>query len=235
MLCRVPPAPDVRHGRHTSLQYPGTALQTIRSWSVTPCVWSQTLRWRSHTVAWAYGPVRSCRAVECMITFRGEPAVRSGGDSGPECWDDVMARDISEEFVSEPLMPAPGVGAVAAMASGQPGLPQRFTWRTQEYVVQRVLQQWKSSGPCRSGSGEMYLRRHWFRVLVSPYLVMTIYFERQANRPRQPKARWWVYSISRTAGSAADGLTPGTTAAVAPGKPLRISLDAEFQEQTRNN
>src|SRR5688572_32265738 len=40
-------------------------------------------------------------------------------------------------------------------------LPQRFTLRGREYVVAEVLERWKTSTPDR---GEMYLRRHWFRV-----------------------------------------------------------------------
>lgn len=101
----------------------------------------------------------------------------------------------AEQFVSEPLQPVAGTADPAAMARGEPGLPGRFTWRDEEYHVVRVLQQWKSSGPCRSGSSEIYLRRHWYKLLVEPPLVMTVYCERQARRP---KARWWIYTIERT-------------------------------------
>jgi len=106
-----------------------------------------------------------------------------------------MSADNREQFVSEPLVPVAGTGATSGMARGEPGLPQRFTWRGRDYRVLAVLQQWKSSGPCRSGGGEVYLRRHWYKVLTEPRAILTIYFERQANHPRRPKARWWVYSI----------------------------------------
>lgn len=108
-----------------------------------------------------------------------------------------MSTDGAEQFVSEQLVPVPGTGAAAGMARGEPGLPRRFTWRGEEYEVLGVLQQWKSSGPCHHGASEVYLRRHWYKILTQPHAVMTVYFERQANHPKRPKARWWIYSIHR--------------------------------------
>ena len=100
-----------------------------------------------------------------------------------------------EEFVSEPILPEPGRGDAAAMARGEPGLPARFTWRGRAYRVLGLVRQWKTSGPCRHGSGEMYLRRHWYRVVTDPSAEMTVYCDRQACDRRRPKARWWVYSV----------------------------------------
>ncbi len=101
----------------------------------------------------------------------------------------------SPEFISEPILPVPGHTQAAGMARGEPGLPLRFTWRDVEYRVDRVLETWKTSGPCHHGSGEMYLRRHWYRVATDPPLVMTLYCERQARTAKRPKARWFLYTV----------------------------------------
>ncbi len=103
---------------------------------------------------------------------------------------------MSEEFVSESIMPDGGAFDTAGMTRGEPGLPSRFLWRDQQYEVAEVIEAWKESGPCRSGSGEMYLRKHWFKILTGNGLEMTIYFERQPRAKRQSKKRWWLYTIN---------------------------------------
>jgi hypothetical protein len=100
-----------------------------------------------------------------------------------------------EDFVGEELAPVPGTADAAAMSRREPGLPARFTWRDTTYGIAGVIRQWKAHGPCRSGSPEMYLRRHWYRILTDPPFVMTIYCDRQAKNPRRPKARWWIYTV----------------------------------------
>jgi hypothetical protein len=106
-----------------------------------------------------------------------------------------MSESKPEEFVCEAMTPVPGTGDAAGMARGEPGLPKRFTWRSQEYRIAGVIRAWKSSGPCRHGSQEMYLRRHWYKVLTDPPMIMTIYCDRQAKQRKHPKSRWWVYTI----------------------------------------
>lgn len=121
-----------------------------------------------------------------------------------------------EEFVCEEIEPVAGTGDASAMARGEPGLPARFVWRGEEYRLVGVIRQWKTSGPCRNGSEEMYLRRHWYQVSAAcppsakpagavggeadsshrPHVVMTIYCDRQAKDRRRPKRRWWLYSMS---------------------------------------
>jgi len=99
-----------------------------------------------------------------------------------------------EDFIGEEMVPAPGTADAAGMSRGEPGLPGRFTWRGRPYRVVGVVKAWKSSGPCRSGGGEVYLRRHWYRIVTDPQAVLTVYFERQARSAKRPKARWWIYS-----------------------------------------
>jgi hypothetical protein len=106
-----------------------------------------------------------------------------------------MQMGAAEEFVSEPLQPIAGTADTSAMSRGEPGLPRRFVWRKQEYAVMQVLRTWKSSG--REGfSGEMYLRRHWFEIATDSALRMTIYCERQARSGKNPKSRWYVYTVT---------------------------------------
>ena len=88
---------------------------------------------------------------------------------------------MTEEFVSEPIQPVAGTFDTAGMTRGEPGLPQRFVWRDKEYTVAAVLEVWKEDGPCRHGSGEMYLRKHWFKIATEQGPQMTLYFERQAR------------------------------------------------------
>lgn len=101
-----------------------------------------------------------------------------------------------EQFVSEPVTPVAGTGDARGMAQGGPGLPRRFRWRGREYEVEAVLETHRTLGPCRSGSGEQYVRRHWFTVRTTTGETMTLYFDRQARRGSRPRARWWLYSLS---------------------------------------
>ena len=101
-----------------------------------------------------------------------------------------------ETFVGEELIPVAGTFATGGMTRREPGLPERFTWRGREYRIVGLSGKWKSDGPCRNGSDEKYLRRHWFRVVTDPAAVMTIYFDRQPKDRGKPRARWWIYTVS---------------------------------------
>lgn len=98
-------------------------------------------------------------------------------------------------FVSEPIKPVPGSMEPGAMSRGEPGLPRKFVWRDTEYTVSEVVRQWRETGPCSSGGGEQYARKHWFHVRTSTGEEMKLYFERQARSPKQKKARWWLHSV----------------------------------------
>ena len=107
------------------------------------------------------------------------------------------------EFAGDELTPVPGTSDSAAMALGEPGLPARFTWRGREYGVAALLRKWKTSGPCNTGGGEKYLRRHWYRIAAEPCepgpdadaVTLTVYCERQARGARGAKSRWFVYTV----------------------------------------
>lgn len=99
-----------------------------------------------------------------------------------------------KQFVSEPITPVEASFETASMYTGEPGFPRRFVWRGTEYEVVKVLEKWKTAGPCRHGSGERYVRKHWFRVEVAGGAEMEIYFDRQP-RVKQAGRRWWLATI----------------------------------------
>src|SRR2546430_8122262 len=97
------------------------------------------------------------------------------------------------DFVSEPIVPDRGTADASAMSRGEPGLPRSFTWRANHCRVARVISKWKTSSRER---GDLYLRRHWYEIQTTTGVRMTLYCERQAKNRKNPKARWWVYTIS---------------------------------------
>ena len=62
-----------------------------------------------------------------------------------------------------------------------------------------MLERWKDTGPCTSGGGEKYLRKHWFRVRTTDGREMKLYFERQARRGSRQTSRWWLYTVAAAA------------------------------------
>lgn len=98
------------------------------------------------------------------------------------------------ELISEPITPFAGTSDVSAMARGEPGLPTGFAWRGQDFAIAQVLEKWKHSTP-EGGTGEVYLRRHYFKLAMSDGAVWTIYFTRQTPRTGNPKKRWFLYTI----------------------------------------
>ena len=103
------------------------------------------------------------------------------------------------ELVSEEIRPVRGSIDAAAMASGEPGIPLRFTWRGDVHEVREVLQRWKSTS--REGgraTGESYVRRHWVELRTTTGDRLVIYCERQ-NRKRG-QSRWWLYQRARRLG-----------------------------------
>ncbi len=106
------------------------------------------------------------------------------------------------ELVSEPLRPHPGTFDTTRMGRGEPGLPSGFTWRGDSFEIAEELSAWKESS--REGAraqGDLYLRRHCFKLRMSDGSTWSIYFERQSPRSGNPKQRWFLYTIER--GSAA--------------------------------
>jgi hypothetical protein len=104
---------------------------------------------------------------------------------------------MSEEFVGEAIQPVANTLDASRMAAGEPGLPRQFLWRSQPVNIAHVLNTWRETGPCRHGSGEQYVRKHWFEVATDSGLKLKIYFERQARSANKKKERWWLFSVER--------------------------------------
>lgn len=105
---------------------------------------------------------------------------------------------MPEEFVGQAIRPVPG--DVIPGPVGAPLLPRRFTCRGREHSVAEVLETWKTTGPCTSGSDEEYVRKHWFRVRTTDGAELKLYFERQPRSTRERGRRWWLYTISEPEG-----------------------------------
>jgi hypothetical protein len=103
---------------------------------------------------------------------------------------------MTEEFIGEAIQPVADTIDTSRMAAGGPGLPRQFRWRAETVNVAQVLNTWRETGPCHHGSGEQYVRKHWFEVATDSGLKMKIYFERQA-RSAKKKERWWLFSAER--------------------------------------
>jgi phosphoribosylglycinamide formyltransferase-1 len=103
---------------------------------------------------------------------------------------------MPEQFVSEAIEPVVETLSAARMSTGEPGLPRQFRWGSQTIGIARVLKTWRETGPCHHGSGERYVRKHWFEVLADSGQTMKIYFQRQA-RSRNNKSRWWLFTIDQ--------------------------------------
>jgi hypothetical protein len=101
-----------------------------------------------------------------------------------------------EEFISEAIQPVAETMDAARMATGGPGLPGQFRWRSQIVRITQVINTWRETGPCHHGSGEQYVRKHWFEVSTDSGVKMKIYFQRQSRSANQ-KNRWWLFSIER--------------------------------------
>lgn len=104
-----------------------------------------------------------------------------------------------DEFVSERITPAGKTFDATAMASGEPGLPEAFTWRGETYAIIRCVGRWKetSAEGARAG-GDVYLRRHCFELEMTDGKRWVVYFVRQTPKSGTPKARWFLYTITET-------------------------------------
>ena len=102
---------------------------------------------------------------------------------------------MPERFVSEALEPVAGTFDTARMAAGEPGLPRAFMWHGRTVEIARVVRTWRQTGPCTHGSGERYVRKHWYEVEAASGETMKIYFDRQPQTGRKT-TRWWLFTVN---------------------------------------
>jgi hypothetical protein len=112
-----------------------------------------------------------------------------------------MEDKTRQRFISEAMTPVAGSGDTAMMARGEPGLPQRFSWRGTEYSVLDVIRTWKTTSRCTSGADEQYVRRHWYTIRTEPPTTMTVYCDRQPKDRKRPKSRWFVFTVKQDGAS----------------------------------
>ncbi len=108
---------------------------------------------------------------------------------------------MSRRFVSEEIKPVLSTIDSARMAIGEPGLAREFQWCERTIRIAEVLRTWRETGPCHHGSGEMYVRKHWFEVRTAEEQIMRIYFERQPRKgSHKATQRWFLFSVESEAG-----------------------------------
>jgi nucleotidyltransferase/DNA polymerase involved in DNA repair len=96
-------------------------------------------------------------------------------------------------LVSEALTPAEGWFDTDGMSRGEPGLPAAFRWKERLCRVQQRLRSWKQVRP--EPTGQMYLRRHYYELLMDDGSTWTVYCLRQAGRPGHAAPRWFLYRV----------------------------------------
>lgn len=97
-------------------------------------------------------------------------------------------------FIGAAIQPDAATFDTARMAAGEPGLPKVFNWNAHAIRIVSVIRTWRETGPCDHGSGDIYVRKHWYEVTTDTGQTMKIYFDRQP-RARQGKVRWWLFSV----------------------------------------
>jgi len=109
---------------------------------------------------------------------------------------------VMTDLISESITPHAGTFDAAKMAQGLPGLPSGFNWRGESVTVHALLEKWKESSHegGREG-GELYLRRHYFKLRMSDGSAWTVYFLRQAPKSGNPRLRWFLYTIEWESGA----------------------------------
>jgi hypothetical protein len=100
---------------------------------------------------------------------------------------------MSEQFISEPIKPVTETCDTRLMALGSPGLPKEFLWRGKTIAILNVLRSWQTTGACRHGSGEQYVRRYWHEVQTAQG-SMKIYFDK-GSPGRYKEMGWRLFSI----------------------------------------
>ena len=101
---------------------------------------------------------------------------------------------MPEQFIGAAIQPRVETMDASRLSAGEPTLPREFQWGAKTIQVVKVLRTWRETGPCLHGSGEQYVRKHWFEVQAASGGTMKIYFDRQP-RPPGTMRRWWLFSI----------------------------------------
>ncbi|MCZ7592084.1 MAG: DUF6504 family protein [Kiritimatiellae bacterium] len=102
---------------------------------------------------------------------------------------------MKEQFISEEIKPVAEGLDFSLSAPGEPALPMKFRWRDEVIEIAELLSKEKVTGPCTHGSGERYVQKHCYDIRTKNGRRMRIYFDRTHASKRNPKKRWWLFSI----------------------------------------
>lgn len=85
----------------------------------------------------------------------------------------------------EAVEPDPASWNAAMMATGQPGVPMRFTWRGTRYEVARILDDSRRTEKCAEGD-DRYVRRHviWVETTSGDRMCLSGSRGTRARAPR---------------------------------------------------
>src|SRR5512138_2365466 len=101
----------------------------------------------------------------------------------------------TEHFIGADLKPVIATCDTLRMAAGEPGLPREFVWGDQTISILAVHRTWHETSPCRHGSGEQYVSKHWYEVETEAHDRLKIYFDRQPpRRGHHKESRWRLFS-----------------------------------------
>ncbi len=103
---------------------------------------------------------------------------------------------MPEQFISEPIQPAPESFDTSYMADGLPGLPREFSWQGYYFHIVDVLRTWRTTKPCSCGSDERYARRYWFEVKTTSGHILKIYFDKGMHGSRAEMG-WHLFTVSQ--------------------------------------
>ena len=109
-----------------------------------------------------------------------------------------------EQFMAGRSGPFAGTFDTDRISTGEPGLPRQFRWGSRTVGVRPGAEELAGTGPCHHGSGDRYVRKHWYEVLTDSGETMTIYFERQP-RVQSNKSRWWLFTVNKPQESGGSG------------------------------
>ncbi|MEZ5406056.1 MAG: DUF6504 family protein [Verrucomicrobiia bacterium] len=104
---------------------------------------------------------------------------------------------MTRTFISEPILPDQESFDPQRMAHGEPGLPKKFTWRNEKFLITKVVAQWKEYGDCKHGSSDRYLRKHSYRLQTRDGVLLRVYFQRSFGKAKSTRTRWWLHSIEK--------------------------------------
>lgn len=107
----------------------------------------------------------------------------------------MPAKPLMEQYVGEPITPDTSTFDAGRMAIGEPGLPRQFTWRGEAIRISAIRRTWRETGPCRHGSGEQYVRKHWYEVEDAAGRLLKLYAVRTSRRGGKA-GLWRLFSVS---------------------------------------